>query len=154
MVVPLKKNSNLWFFIDPFSYRVWIVFLITIPIYLITMWLANLIFYARSNLDKVTGFVLRNAFSETNSTFPNYEKVYQKLLILIWILCMFILVQSYAGNLTAMLAKPQLEILGFLKTILVQNSNVKMVMAPPKPTAKRIIRPIMSSNLITGTLSS
>ena len=74
-----------------------------------TMWLANFIFYARSNLDKVTGFVLRNAFSETNSTFPNYEKVYQKLLILIWILCMFILVQSYAGNLTAMLAKPKLE---------------------------------------------
>ena len=109
VVVPLKKDSNMWFFIDPFSYWVWIWLIISIPIYFITMWWAYHIFSVKSNLDHVTGFILRNVLSEQNATFPNYDKVYQKILVLTWILCMFILVQSYAGNLTAMLAKPKLQ---------------------------------------------
>ena len=109
VVVPLKQDSNMWFFIDPFSYRVWIGFLISMPVYLITMWLANYIFGGDTNFDEATGFILRNAFSEQNATLPNHGKTYQKLLTMTWIWCMFILVQSYAGNLTAMLAKPQLQ---------------------------------------------
>lgn len=109
VVVPLKVESNIWFFIDPFSYWVWIGLLISIPIYLITMGLTNYLFGGDTHFDEVTVFILRNALSEQNATLPNHGKAYQKLLIMTWIWCMLILVQSYAGNLTAMLAKPQLQ---------------------------------------------
>ena len=103
VVVPLKQESNMLFFFDPFSYWVWIGVLISMSLYLVTMWLANYLFCGNTKFDEVTGFVLRNV------ELPNHDKVYQKLLILTWLWCMLILVQSYAGNLTAMLAKPQLQ---------------------------------------------
>ena len=34
---------------------------------------------------------------------------YQKLMALVWIWALFVLTQSYAGNLTAILMKPKLE---------------------------------------------
>ena len=39
---------------------------------------------------------------------PNCKRDYQKILILFWVSAIFVLVQSYAGNLTAMLTAPAL----------------------------------------------
>ena len=108
-VVPLRLDSNMWFIIDPLSYEVWIGFIISMPIFLFAMVSANYIFSGHTDFNNQFNFVLRNAFSEQNSRLPNHTNFYQKILILTWLWCMFILVQSYAGNLMAMLASTKLQ---------------------------------------------
>ena len=62
------------------------------------------------NWDQVGGFVLRTAMVEAvYIPLPNYSKCYQKCLILSWTVPMFILAVAYAGNMTALIAKPSLE---------------------------------------------
>ena len=109
VVVPLKHDSKMWFIIDPLDYEVWLGLMISVPIYLLAMALADYLYSGYVDLDDLTGFILRNALSEQHSTLSKNTKVYKKLLIMIWIWSMLILVQSYAGNLTAMLAKPKLQ---------------------------------------------
>ena len=55
----------------------------------------------------LSGFVIRNAVSEQNHSIPHQAKAYQKILIITWLGCALVLVQAYAGNLTAMLSKPK-----------------------------------------------
>ena len=109
VVVPLKHDSKMWFIIDPLDYEVWLGIIISVPIYLLAMALADYIDSGYADLNDLTGFILRNALSEQNNRLPKHTKIYQKLLIITWIWSMIILVHSYAGNLTAMLAKPKLE---------------------------------------------
>ena len=109
VVIPLKSESNMWYFIDPFQHIVWILILFTIPMYTVAMGLADYVFMGFSDWDTLCGFVIRNALSENNSISPNRSKAYQKIFIIVWASSIFVLVQSYAGNLTAMLAKPKLQ---------------------------------------------
>ena len=109
VMIPLKHKSNMWFIIDPLSYEVWVGFIISIPIYLLAMVLSNYIFFGYTNLDELSGFIIRNALSEQNSKIPSHSKVFQKIMILTWLWYMLILVESYDGNLKAILAKPKLE---------------------------------------------
>ena len=109
VVVPLKHKANMWFMIYPFTYPVWLLVIISIPIYMLAMWLADYTYCRSADWDQLCGFVLRNALSEQNSRPPNHAKAFQKILIITWLLSVLVLVQSYAGNLTAMLAKPSLE---------------------------------------------
>ena len=109
VMIPLKHGSNMWFIIDPLGYEVWLFFILSIPIFLLAMVSSNYIFYGCANLDALSGFVIRNALSEQNCKIPSHTKVFQKIMIMIWIWCMLILVESYSGNLKAMLAKPKLE---------------------------------------------
>ena len=96
----------MWFFIDPLTHEVWIGFIISIPLYLLAMGLADYLYGRSVDLGALTGFVIRNALSEQNSRLPSHTKAYQKILLMIWVWSMIVLVQAYAGNLTAMLAKP------------------------------------------------
>ena len=109
VVLPLKHESKMWFFIDPFSYSVWLGFLLSIPIYVLAMGLADYLFCGHVDLDDLTGFIMRNALSEQNFAPPNNTQTYKKILIITWIWSMLVLVQSYAGNLTAMLARPKIQ---------------------------------------------
>ena len=109
VVVPLKHDSKMWFIFDPLDYEVWLGLLISVPIYLLAMALADYLYSGYVDLDDLTGFILRNVLSEQHSRLSKNTKVYKKLLIMTWIWSMLILVQSYAGNLTAMLAKPKLQ---------------------------------------------
>ena len=108
-VIPLKYKSKMWFFIDPFSFRVWIGFIVCIPIYIIAMGLADYLYAGYAELGDLSGFIIRTAMSEQKSQLLNCSQGYKKLLIIIWASCMLVLVQSYAGNLTAMLARPKLQ---------------------------------------------
>ena len=108
IVFPLKHNSEMWFFIDPFSFNVWIGSILSAPIYLLAMGLADYLFNGFADWGTVTDFVIRNALFE-HTHFPLDKQVYQKILIFIWSWCMSVLVQSYAGNLTAMLTRPKLQ---------------------------------------------
>ena len=109
VVIPLKSKSNMWYFIDPFHCTVWIMFFLSIPIYLIAMGLSDYVYMGFTDWDVMCGFVIRNALSEQNHTLPDQSMAYQKIFIAIWTTSIFVLVQSYAGSLTAMLAYPQLQ---------------------------------------------
>ena len=99
----------MWFFIDPFSHEVWIGFIISIPVYLLTMGMADYLYGRSADLGAVTSFIIRNALWEHNSRLPSHTKAYQKILLMTWIWSMFILLQAYAGNLKAMFANPNLQ---------------------------------------------
>ena len=62
------------------------------------------------DLNELFGFIIRNVLSEQNYRIPYKTNAYKKLLIIIWSWSMLVLVQSYSGNLTAMLAKSKLEV--------------------------------------------
>ena len=98
----------MWFFKDPLSFYVWLCSILCVPVYLLAMGLADYLFNGYADWGAVTGFVIRNALSEQNYT-PRDKRVYQKILIFIWASSMMVLVQSYAGNLTAMLTRPKLQ---------------------------------------------
>ena len=56
----------------------------------------------------LVGFVLRNILSENMGKMPEKYN-HQKFLTCIWMLTSFVLVMAYAGNLTAMIATPNLD---------------------------------------------
>ena len=111
VVIPIETGSNMWYFIDPFTYDVWLPIAIGIPIYIIVMGLANYFYLGSGDWNTLSGFIVRNALSEQNSKLPDHAsaRVYQKILIITLLWCALVLVQAYSGNLTAMLAKPKLE---------------------------------------------
>ena len=132
IVFPLKHGSEMWFFISPFSLNVWLSSVLCVPIYLLAMGLADCLFDGQADWGAVTDFVLRNALSEQNYV-PRDKQAYQKLLIVIWSLGMLVLVQSYAGNLTAMLARPKLQ--EPIRTLEEMLSQHELSWIIPDPTA-------------------
>ena len=109
VVIPLEFESKMWYIIDPFQYNVWLLFIASIPIYLIAMGLTDYLYCGAIDWDELSGFIIRNALSEQNCRFPTRAQAYQKILIITWIWSMLVIVQAYSGSLTAMLAKPKLE---------------------------------------------
>ena len=99
----------MWYIIDPFQYNVWLLFIASIPIYLIAMGLTDYLYCGAIDWDELSGFIIRNALSEQNCRFPTRAQAYQKILIITWIWSMLVIVHAYSGNLTAMLAKPKLQ---------------------------------------------
>ena len=98
----------MWYIVDPFTYPVWLMIIASLPIYLLAMGLADYTYSRCADWDRLFGFILRNALSEQNFRPPNHTKAYQKTLIITWLWSVLVLVQSYSGNLTAMLAKASL----------------------------------------------
>ena len=77
---------------------------------MLSMGLANYIFYKYMDLMNVVDFVLRVAMvDEMPIQTYKLKMKYQKLLALAWMWALLILSQSYVGNLRALLTKPQLE---------------------------------------------
>ena len=105
----------MWYLVHPFTYPVWLMIIASLPIYLLAMGLADYTYSRSADWDRLFDFILRNALSEQNSRPPNHTKAYQKILIITWLWSVLVLVQSYAGNLTAMLAKASLE--GPIRTV-------------------------------------
>ena len=109
VVMPLKTRSNMWYFKDPFTYSVWLSIFASIPIYIIAMGMAYYFYGGSADWNMLCGFVIRNALSEQNNSIPHQAKVHQRVLIITWLWSSLVLVQAYAGSLTAMLAKPQFQ---------------------------------------------
>ena len=104
-VIPLQHKSKMWYFTDPFTIAVWIVIFLCIPIYTITMGVADHVYNGPVDWVHLCGFVLRNTLSE-QSSMPTNTLAYQKVLVITWLFSTLVLVQAYAGSLTAMLSKP------------------------------------------------
>ena len=107
VVIPLETSSKMWYFKDPFTYTVWLLIVTSMPVYIFAMGMAYYLCSGSADWDMLCGFVIRNALSEQNDRIPDQAKAYQKLLIITWLCFTLVLVQAYAGSLTAMLAKPQ-----------------------------------------------
>ena len=96
----------MWYIAHPFTYHVWLLIIISIPVYMVTIGLADYVYFRYADWDKIFAFVIRNALSEQNFRIPQHTQVYQTILISIWLWSVLVLVHSYAGNLIAMLAQP------------------------------------------------
>ena len=109
LLIPLKTDEDLWSFVNPMAYQVWICALGSIPIYILAMGLVEYLSSSSGIVDwpSLVGFVLRNAFHE-NIRLPD-KGIPRKLLIIIWIWSAFIVCVAYAGNLIAMLTNPKLD---------------------------------------------
>ena len=108
-VVPLKFQDNLLSLTDPLSQYVWICFLISIPTMVGFMCMANYVFTGCSDWEASLSFVLRNALSEHINMLPD-KHMYQRLLIAIWSWVTLVIITAYAGNLTAIITTPALNI--------------------------------------------
>ena len=109
IVIPVKTAEDLWSFVNPMDYQVWICALGSIPIYILVMGLAEYLSSGSGNVDwpSLVGFVVRNAFHE-NIRLPD-KGTPRKVLIIVWVWSAFIVSASYAGNMTAMLTNPKLD---------------------------------------------
>ena len=104
ILVPLSFKAHVWSFLEPMSSEVWIMSIFSIPIFLLAMGLADYAYCGNFNWDTVAGFVLRNVFLENVAKLPD-RALYQRLFVITWIWCVFVVAQSYAGNLTAMITR-------------------------------------------------
>ena len=71
MVVPLSFKADIWSFLEPLSSEVWIMSMISIPIFLLAMGLAEYAYSGNFNWDIATGFVLRNVLGESVAKLPD-----------------------------------------------------------------------------------
>ena len=117
IILPLKAVDDPWSYFYPFDYEIWIFSLCTIPIYILVCALADYIYFHDLRWLNWFEFVIRNVVSESNQSYKRLfrtqnnkeQPLYQKVLILSWTWFCLILVKSYSGNLTAMIARPKLD---------------------------------------------
>ena len=76
IVVPLSFKAHVWSFLEPISSQVWILSIVSTPIFLLVMGLAEYTYYGDFNWDIVAGFVLRNVFLENVAKLPDRKGAY------------------------------------------------------------------------------
>ena len=108
LVIPLRIQTDLLAILKPFQYEVWVMLAICIPMYTLAMTLAHYIYFGELKLKSMIGFVGRITL-HTDVSSIDYRRLYQKLLIIIWMFAFLILGQAYAGTLTALLAIPSFK---------------------------------------------
>ena len=107
LVIPLILESYTWTISHPLTKEVWYALIICVPMYLLVMGLADYAFMGVAKWKILSGFILRNIFSE-HAEMPLIKNSYQKILVITWVALTYLLVQCYAGNLKAMLTAPGL----------------------------------------------
>ena len=124
VIAPLRFPKNLLAITDPLSLETWICFLVSIPAFVGVMCLMNYLFSGYANWEESGGFVLRNVFRAQYANMPD-KTLYQKLLVIVWAWIMMVLISAYAGELTAFIAKPALNIPFTTVEGLVKQTQVK-----------------------------
>ena len=107
VIVPITTKNDIWSFVNPLEFEVWIFWMISIPIFILSMGVADYIATRYIDWDTLVGFVLRNVFTEHTSV-PDKE-YYQKIFIIVWTWSTFVLVMAFSGNLTAMITRPKVD---------------------------------------------
>ena len=98
----------MWSFVKPLDSEIWIWWIISIPIFILVMALAEYVTNGHIDWDTSVGFVVRTVFMEHMETMPD-RKFYEKILFFVWTWSSFVIVMSFAGNLTAMITRPTLD---------------------------------------------
>ena len=159
IIIPLNVKNDVWSFVKPFDYEVWIFSITTVPILILALFLGDYINYPAINLDTWVFFVFRNALSESWQSYKRIAKrlpgkklyLYQILLISVWVYTCFLLNKSYAGNLTAMIARPKFDMEFNKPEDLLYQNEMKLLIeegigaieymseSPPGSTMRRLI---------------
>ena len=108
IVIPLRTKNDIWSFLKPFDYRIWIATILSIPLFVLVMGCLEFHANGKVNWDQLVGFVFRNALSETMEKLP-HKTLHEKWLVLGWVWSCFVLIMAYSGNLTAMISRPGLD---------------------------------------------
>ena len=148
IVVPLKAKKELWSFLYPFSYEVWIILLSAIPIFILAMGITN---YADIQWGRIAGFVLRVAMVDGRFSFKvinSKGNAYQRALAIIWIWAFLILVHAYDGNLIAMITTPKVEKLVQNTADLTNQNDIDVVIDPLLPE----VHEYMNSSSVGSTM--
>ena len=93
----LEIQVDIWGFVNPYNYEVWICWLISMPVFVFAMGLSDLFTFHKVDWDTLTSFVLRNAVYESPPISPD-TKLYHRVFVIFWLWAVLILTQSYAGN--------------------------------------------------------
>ena len=112
IIVPLKLSSQPLSFLYPLNPWVWMATAVSIPVFILAMGLLDIYFYRSFTIQwsPIIEFVLRTAINEHSATEKLQDlKSYKKVLLFTWIFVFFIITQSYAGTLTAMITKPTIS---------------------------------------------
>ena len=107
LVIPLMLEADIWAISHPLGNEVWYALITCAPMYLLVMGLADYAFLGVAKWQQLSGFILRNIFSE-HAEMPLIKNSYQKILVITWVALTYLLVECYAGNLKAMLTAPGL----------------------------------------------
>ena len=108
IIIPVKIENDIWSFVNPFHFEVWTCWIISVPVFILVMGVADYIATKDIDWNTLIGFVLRNVFTEHLGRIPD-SMAYKKILVFVWAWACFVLVMSFAGNLTAMITRPKLD---------------------------------------------
>ena len=86
----------------------WILLVISIPTYILAMTLADYMYSGKVQWKSLVGFVVRITLHSDVNNIDN-RRLYQKLLIIVWMYVFLIIGNAYAGTLTALLAIPSFK---------------------------------------------
>ena len=132
IIVPLRFQDNLLSITEPLSLYVWICFLISIPVYIVTLISMNYVYCGSTNWETDASFIIRGALSEHKSTyFVPPKHLYKKCLVLVWSWMMVVLISAYQGNLLALITRPTLNFPFKNAEGMVDNNQVEWGMADP-----------------------
>ena len=108
IVAPLRLEPDILAFAYPLTSEVWIATIISVPLYILVMCVADYFFCGVVDWETNIGFVLRNTLTEHIDRLPD-RRLYQRVLIFFWALPIMIIVEAYAGNLTAMITRDPIQ---------------------------------------------
>ena len=109
LVIPIRPSINLAAITDALELKVWLVILITMPVYITIMVMANREYFGDMKWEVFAAFVIRTSVMEQRVECPPATRLYQKMLMLFWIVPLFVLITGYVGNMTALITKPTLQ---------------------------------------------
>ena len=114
IVSPLISENDIWSFFGPLDYEIWLMLLLSVLIVILCLAMIQHPSIRQINWKVSVEFVLRNVLSESFRSYRRVKnilvkKFYQNILIIIWIWSCFVIIKSYAGNLTAMITRPKLD---------------------------------------------
>ena len=127
-IIPLIKENDIWSFVHPFSFKVWILIIFSIPIYALLWGLLNFFISRKANWSTLVGFLLRNILVDHSDMKMPDNGTHQKALTIGWIWFTFVITCSYAGNLMAQITRPSLVMPIRIPVDLLTQNEISLVM--------------------------
>ena len=113
IVAPLRLEPDILAFSYPLDGEIWIATIISVPLYILVMCLADYLFHpcgviTYANVKANIGFVIRNTLTEHMNRLPA-ARLYKKVFIFFWAMPISVVVMAYSGNLTAMITRDPIQ---------------------------------------------
>ena len=93
----LDMQVDVWAFVKPYNYEVWVCCLLAMPVLVLAMGLSDLLIFHQVDWDTIISFVVRHSLIQSPPVIPD-RKLYNKVFVLVWLWTVLILTRSYAGN--------------------------------------------------------